>query len=192
LGYLNVLRSQSIVKFLDFAPNTSHLFYQENLMVKIVRLEPIAIETAIETNGSLLSILLNKDLDVLKECGGRGMCATCHVYVKSGMEALSKMNRREQRTLEVITSCKQNSRLACQARVLQNGVIIELPPGMYINSLKDIEALIGRRAEQDLLHPITGQVLVEGGKLITRSTLKQIEDTTNFNLGFYFSQSSNV
>jgi len=161
-------------------------------MVKIVRLEPIAIETAIETNGSLLSILLNKDLDVLKECGGRGMCATCHVYVKSGMEALSKMNRREQRTLEVITSCKQNSRLACQARVLQNGVIIELPPGMYINSLKDIEALIGRRAEQDLLHPITGQVLVEGGKLITRSTLKQIEDTTNFNLGFYFSQSSNV
>ena len=157
-------------------------------MVKIVRLEPIAQETAIETNGNLLSVLLNKDLDVLKECGGRGMCATCHVYVTEGMESLSPVNRREQRTLEVITTCKTNSRLACQARVLQNGVVVELPPGMYINSIKDIEALIGRRAEQDLLHPLTGQVLVETGKLITRSMLKQIEDTTSFNVGEYFSQ----
>lgn len=161
-------------------------------MAKTVRLEPIAQETSIETNGNLLSVLINKDLDVLKECGGRGMCATCHVYVKEGMESLSPINRREQRTLEVITSCKSNSRLACQARVLQNGVIVELPPGMYINSLKDIEALIGRRAEENLLHPLTGQVLVEAGKLITRSTLKQIEDTTSFNVGSYFSQSSDA
>lgn len=150
-------------------------------MVKIVRLEPIAQESAIETHGNLLSVLINKDLDVLKECGGRGMCATCHVYVKAGMDSLTPINRREQRTLEVITSCKPNSRLACQARVLQSGVVVELPPGMYINSIKDIEALIGRRAEQDLLHPLTGQVLVETGKLITRSTLKKIEDTTSFN-----------
>ena len=161
-------------------------------MAKIVRLEPIAQETSVETNGNLLSVLLNKDLDVLKECGGRGMCATCHIYVRNGMDSLSPINRREQRTLEVITTCKPNSRLACQARVLKNGVVVELPPGMYINSIKDIEALIGRRAEQDLLHPLTGQVLVESGKLITRSMLKQIEDTTSFNMGQYFSQSSDV
>ena len=58
-------------------------------MAKIVRLEPIAQETSIETNGNLLSVLLNKDLDVLKECGGRGMCATCHIYVQDGMDALT-------------------------------------------------------------------------------------------------------
>ena len=161
-------------------------------MVKIVRLEPIAQETSVETNGNLLSVLINKDLDVLRECGGRGMCATCHVYVRDGMASLTPINRREQRTLEVITSCKTNSRLACQARVLQNGVVVELPAGMYINSIKDIEALIGRRAEQDLLHPLTGKVLVESGKLITRSTLKQIEDTTSFNPGQYFSNSSGI
>ncbi len=159
-------------------------------MAKTVRLEPIAQETSVETNGNLLSVLLNKDLDVLKECGGRGMCATCHIYVQEGMESLSSINRREQRTLEVITTCKPNSRLACQARVLQNGVVVQLPPGMYINSIKDIEALIGRRADQDLLHPLTGKVLVEAGKLITRSTLKQIEDTTSFNVGSYFSHTT--
>jgi ferredoxin len=159
-------------------------------MAKTVRLEPIAQDTSVETNGNLLSVLLNKDLDVLRECGGRGMCATCHIYVKDGMSNLSAMNRREQRTLEVITSCQQNSRLACQARVLDNGVIVELPPGMYINSLKDIEDLIGRRAEQDLLHPITGKVLVESGKLITRSTLKTIENSENLNFNTYFTNSS--
>jgi ferredoxin len=161
-------------------------------MAKTVRLEPIAQETSVETNGNLLSVLINKDLDVLRECGGRGMCATCHVYVTEGMEALSPINRREQRTLEVITSCKTNSRLACQARVLANGVVVELPPGMYINSLQDIEALIGRRAEQNLLHPITGQVLVEEGKLITRSVLKQLENTPSFKVGTFFSHSSDV
>ncbi|NJO72721.1 MAG: 2Fe-2S iron-sulfur cluster binding domain-containing protein [Leptolyngbyaceae cyanobacterium RM1_406_9] len=161
-------------------------------MAKVVRLEPIAQETSVETNGNLLSVLINKDLDVLRECGGRGMCATCHVYVKQGMDALTPINRREQRTLEVITTCETNSRLACQARVLGNGVVVELPPGMYINSLRDIEALIGRRADQDLLHPITGQVLVESGKLITRSTLKQIADTTSFKLGEYFSRTTDA
>jgi ferredoxin len=162
-------------------------------MAKTVRLEPIAQETSVETNGNLLSVLLNKELDVLKECGGRGMCATCHVYVKDGMESLTPMNRREQRTLEIITTCKINSRLACQARVLGEGVVVELPPGMYINSLQDIEALIGRRAEQDLLHPITGQVLVESGKLITRSILKQLEEGgTSFRLGEYFAHSRDI
>lgn len=161
-------------------------------MVKTVRLEPIAQDSAIETMGNLLSVLINKDLDVLKECGGRGMCATCHVYVKDGMDSLTPINRREQRTLEVITSCKTNSRLACQARVMNSGVIVELPPGMYINSIKDIEALIGRRAEQDLLHPLTGQVLVESGKLITRSMLKKIEHATSFNMSNYLSNSFGV
>jgi ferredoxin len=159
-------------------------------MAKTVRLEPIAQESSIQTNGNLLSVLLNKDLDVLKECGGRGMCATCHIYVQDGAESLTPINRREQRTLEVITSCKPNSRLACQARVMGEGVVVELPPGMYVNSLQDIEALIGRRAEASLLHPITGAVLVEEGKLITRSMLKQLENTDTFRVSEYYTQSS--
>ncbi|MDA0268423.1 MAG: 2Fe-2S iron-sulfur cluster-binding protein [Cyanobacteria bacterium] len=161
-------------------------------MAKTIRLEPIAQKSTIATNGNLLSALLNKDLDVLKECGGRGMCATCHIYVTEGMEALTPVNRREQRTLEVITSCNTNSRLACQARVLGEGIVVELPPGMYVNSLQDIEALIGRRAEQNLLHPITGAVLVEAGKLITRSTMMQLEKSgdNKFKINEFFNQSS--
>ena len=105
------------------------------------------------------------------------------------MRALPPISRREQRTLAIITSCRANSRLACQARERGNGDVVELPPGMYVNSLKDIESLIGRRAEQDLLHPLTGAVLVEQGKLITRSMMRQIENGENLNLNDYFKHS---
>ena len=70
-----------------------------------------------------------------------------------------------------------------------NGVVVELPPGMYVNSIKDIESLIGRRAEQDLLHPLTGKVLVEQGKLITRSMMRQIDDSKDLSLNDYFKHS---
>lgn len=144
-------------------------------MAKQVRLDPINQVAEVATNNNLLSVLLDKDLSVLKECGGRGLCATCHVYVKEGMESLTPLSRREQRTLQVITTCKANSRLACQSRVLGDGVVVELPAGMYVNAMHDLEALVGRRAEEPLLHPVTGQTLVQQGKLITRSVLKSVE-----------------
>jgi ferredoxin len=146
-------------------------------MAKVVKLDPIGVQTAIRTNDNLLSGLIKNNLNVLRECGGRGMCATCHVFIKDGMQSLTPMTRREQRTLEVITTCNTNSRLACQARVMAEGVVVEMPAGMYLNHMDDVEALIGRRAEEPLLHPITGKVLVEAGKLITRSMVTQLQDT---------------
>jgi ferredoxin len=146
-------------------------------VAKLIKLDPINVEVSIQTNDNLLSALLKKDLSVMKECGGRGMCATCHVYITEGMESLSPVNRRELRSLEVITTCTKFSRLACQARVLGEGVVVEVPSGMYISEIENIEDLIGRRAEENILHPITGTVLVEAGKLITRSMITQLKDT---------------
>ncbi|MFN5857492.1 MAG: 2Fe-2S iron-sulfur cluster-binding protein [Pseudanabaenaceae cyanobacterium] len=151
-------------------------------MAKRIQIEPIAQTADVITNGALLSGLMSEDLKILKECGGRGMCATCHVYILEGMESLTPMAKREQRTLEVITTCKPNSRLACQARVMGEGIVVDLPVGMYVESLQDIEALIGRRCEKPILSPITGETLVEVGQLITRSVVRQLENT-NFHVG---------
>jgi ferredoxin len=145
-------------------------------MAKLVKLSPLNRETSIKTNDNLLSALLQNELNVLQECNGRGMCSTCHVYIKEGTESLSPLNRREQRTLEVITTCQLNSRLACQARVLGEGVVVELPPGMYVNTIEELENLIGRRAQQNILHPINSQILVEEGKLITRTVVNQLKE----------------
>ena len=160
-------------------------------MVKTVRLEPIAEEAEVATNSNLLSALLAKELNVLKECGGRGMCATCHVYIQDGMDSLSPVARREGRTLEVITSAKLNSRLACQARVMGEGITVEVPSGMYINAIDNIDDLIGRRAEQNLLHPLTGALAVESGKLITRSVLNELKEISA-DVGHYFAKSQEI
>ena len=146
-------------------------------MAKTVKLNPLGRKTTVPTNTTLLSILQENGAEISQECGGRGMCATCHVYVTDGEDAVSPMNRREQRTLEIITTCNAQSRLACQTRVIDEGVIVELPAGMYISGDDNVDDLIGRRAQDDILHPISGQVLVEEGKLITRSTIGQLQST---------------
>ncbi len=146
-------------------------------MAKTVRLEPLGHKTNISTNDNLLSVLLKSELKVLSECHGRGICATCHIFIKEGNEQLSPPSRRELRTLQVISSRTSSSRLACQSRVLGEGVIVELPSGMYLNAVDDIETLIGRRAQEDILHPLSGNILVETGKLITRSMISQLEVT---------------
>ena len=160
-------------------------------MAKTVRLDPLGTNTAIATNTNLLSVLLENQVEVAQECGGRGICATCHVHVTEGEDSVSPMTRREQRTLGVITSCRMDSRLACQAKVIGEGVVVELPAGMYISSNDDVEDLIGRRAQEDILHPLSGQVLVEEGKLITRSIITQLQ-TTQTQVSEFLSQTQAV
>jgi len=133
----------------------------------------------------VLDALLSEDLDVLMACGGRGRCATCHVHIEAGSDCLSAPTEREIRTLRRLSGVGGSSRLACQARVLREGVQVRLPKGMYIDKETDIESLIGKRAKERILHPITGDVLVEEGKLITRSFIMQLKDVqsdlTNIN-----------
>lgn len=160
-------------------------------MAKTVRIDPLGTETAIATNTNLLSLLLANNLEVSQECGGRGICATCHIYITEGEDSVTPMTRREQRTLGVITSCRLDSRLACQAKVIGAGVVVELPAGMYISREDNLEDLIGRRAQEDILHPLSGQVLVEEGKLITRSMIAQLQ-TTQEQVGNFLNQSEAI
>ena len=160
-------------------------------MAKLVRLEPIGMETAVATNATLLSGLLAEDLDIAQGCGGRGLCATCHVYVKSGIENLSPLSSREQRTLGVVTSCNSFSRLACQAMIQGDNIVVELPSGMYLTETTNIEELIGRRTQDAILHPISGKILVDKRKLITRSMISQLDDVRE-KFNDYLSQSQSI
>lgn len=144
--------------------------------MKTVSLHPINRKPQINTNARVLDALLAEEVDVLMACGGRGRCATCHVYVEKGMDSLSPKTDREARTLGRVSGCAPNSRLACQARVHGEGVQVKLPQGMYVTTTAELEDLIGKRAKQRILHPIDGRVLVEKGKIITRSYIMQLSD----------------
>lgn len=144
--------------------------------MKTVKFNPVNTAVSIHTQESLLQALLANECDVLMACGGKGMCATCHVFIAEGMDQLSPRNSREERTLGFITGVKDNSRLACQCQVLGEGVVVQLPEGMYIERAEDLMSLLGQRAESDVLHPIDGSILIKKGKIITKGRINDLRD----------------
>lgn len=137
--------------------------------------EPIHESLQVPTRSNILDALLSKELNVLTACGGKGMCATCHVHVEKGETQLTPRTEREQRTLGFVTGCDTSSRLACQARILGEGVVVRLPEGMFIEAAEDLLSFLGKRAKANILHPIDGSVLIERGKIITRSRIRELE-----------------
>ncbi|MBL8799597.1 MAG: 2Fe-2S iron-sulfur cluster binding domain-containing protein, partial [Planctomycetia bacterium] len=143
--------------------------------MKTVNFEPIREQVNVLTGTNLLQTLLAKQFNVLMACGGKGLCATCHVHVNEGMDKLSDRTERERMTLSFISGTDARSRLACQCRVLGDGVVVELPQGMYIERAEDLLSLLGTRAPTDILHPLKGTVLIAKGKIITRTQIEALK-----------------
>ncbi|MGB0561127.1 MAG: 2Fe-2S iron-sulfur cluster-binding protein [Spirulinaceae cyanobacterium] len=154
--------------------------------MKKIKLQPLDQDIGINANNTLLQALVENEMNILQACGAQGRCATCHVYIQAGLDALNPRTPQEQLTLGFIDTAQANSRLACQTRVLDDGVVVEVPRGMYVGSLGELKALIGQRASQNLFHPYTGEILVEANKLILRSALEkmaQMDHDFETNLG---------
>lgn len=68
---------------------------------------------------------------ILGECGGNGMCATCHVYVDdSFIGRIPAAKENEKFMLSIAAEGPAaNSRLSCQIKVTQelDGIVIRLP-----------------------------------------------------------------
>ena len=72
---------------------------------------------------SVLEISLLNDVPHAHVCSARGRCGTCRVHVDSGAQALSPPNDNERATLARVHA-SAGDRLACQARVLGDGVAV--------------------------------------------------------------------
>lgn len=138
--------------------------------VDIEGADPISVDT----NNRLLDALAMSGTSLLMACGGKGLCATCHVYIKSGGDRLSPVTPREQSSLRMLGERRPESRLACQAKVRGDGVTVTLPRGRYLTASRDLESLVGRRADVRILHPIDGRVLIDAGKIITRCRIQEL------------------
>lgn len=142
--------------------------------MKRVHVDPIGDPVLIATSKRLCDAMQAGDKRLLMACGGKGLCATCHVYVENGLEMLSPITPRERLSLSMLSAARPNSRLACQAKVIGDGVRAKPPAGTYLETTSSLESLIGRRAESPILHPVDGRVLVEAGKIITRSRVREL------------------
>jgi ferredoxin len=144
--------------------------------MKTVILKPLNDAVLAKTECTVLDTLLARKCEVAMACGGQGICSTCHVYIREGEHALTPPTERERRTLALLTGSKGNSRLSCQARVIGEGLVVELPEGMYIQSANELESLIGRRSEIPIRHPKDGRILIDKDKIITRSRIMELKD----------------
>ncbi|MGL6097533.1 MAG: 2Fe-2S iron-sulfur cluster-binding protein [Fimbriiglobus sp.] len=140
--------------------------------MKRVELTPVGAAMQVVTGARLLDGLLALKLDVQMACGGKGLCATCHVRVSEGEDELTPRTPREERTLALVAGAGPQSRLACQCHVIGEGVVVELPEGVYIHGTEQVADLIGSKAECDYLHPISGAVLIAKSKIVTRTIIE--------------------
>lgn len=73
-------------------------------------------------------------LDVAEECGARVghacggnlACSTCHVYVEQGLESLPEIHDKENDIMDKAFDVRPESRLACQARLADEDVVVEI------------------------------------------------------------------
>jgi ferredoxin len=144
--------------------------------MKKVRFSSDIDTVELETRSTLLDALLARRVAVKMFCGGRGICATCHVHVTRNPECLTPQTDRERLTVSLLTGARPDSRLACQSHVIGEGVEVSLPEGMYVESFADLERLIGKRTPVPILHPLTGATLIERNKIIVRSMIMQLKD----------------
>lgn len=130
-------------------------------------------------NSTILSVFKEHDILVNQICGGQGMCASCHFFVVGGSDSLTAPTKQEQMTLQFTKIDRPGARLACQTRAIGEGVVIELPNGTFVESEEDLERKIGKKADKTLIHPLTGEILVEAGKLVLRSALEKMKEASN-------------
>lgn len=75
------------------------------------------IEVPTDISLSLMEVLKASEYNILATCGGMALCATCHVEVEEGIDALSEPSDDEMDMLDTLPIASPNSRLACQIRI---------------------------------------------------------------------------
>lgn len=80
----------------------------------------------------VMEVIRDWGVEVAAECGGAGLCATCHVYVdEPWLERLEPPSEDELSRLDEAPAVEPTSRLCCQILVSPktNGLRVRLAPG---------------------------------------------------------------
>ena len=75
---------------------------------------------------SILEALLAAGEPIAHKCDGKAECGSCHVFINAGRKPLSKIQRSENERLDAIVGVSSQSRLACQAKLGNEDVTVEL------------------------------------------------------------------
>ena len=91
-----------------------------------VTFQPEGIAIEVPHGTTLLEAGLRANARLGHACGGKCACSTCHVYVRAGGDSLSESKDNEQDVLDKAFDVRPTSRLACQTRVGDEDVTVEV------------------------------------------------------------------
>lgn len=75
------------------------------------------LEAPTDMGLSLMEFLKGNEYNILATCGGMALCATCHVEVISGFDALTEISDDEGAMLDTLPNITDHSRLSCQIKL---------------------------------------------------------------------------
>ncbi|RMD71717.1 MAG: ISC system 2Fe-2S type ferredoxin [Gammaproteobacteria bacterium] len=88
---------------------------------------PEGAEVEAEPGISILDAALEHGIELEHACEKSCACTTCHVYVREGFDSLEPPNECEDDLLDKAWGLEPDSRLACQARVDGEDLVVEIP-----------------------------------------------------------------
>jgi ferredoxin len=86
------------------------------------------LEAPTDMSLSLMEFLKGNEYDVLATCGGMALCATCHVEVLDGFDALNEISDDEYAMLDNLQNITPTSRLSCQLKLndTMNNIVVKI------------------------------------------------------------------
>ncbi len=96
--------------------------FQNPLALKVI--QPLTIE--VKPGTSILDAAEECHARVGHACGGNLACSTCHVWVETGLDSLPEVTDKENDIMDKAFDVRAESRLACQARVADEDIVVEI------------------------------------------------------------------
>ena len=94
--------------------------------MSMLTIQPSGQSIDVPAGTTLLAAILRSGVSLGHKCDGKAECGSCHLYVLEGRKSLSRTQREENDKLDTIVGVSSKSRLACQAKIGDEPVTIEL------------------------------------------------------------------
>lgn len=81
----------------------------------------------VEPGTTILDAALAEGIEIEHACEKSCACTTCHVIVREGFDSLELADELEDDMLDKAWGLEPESRLSCQARVVDEELVVEIP-----------------------------------------------------------------
>lgn len=92
----------------------------------VVTIKPSGKTIEVPSGTTLLAAAKDAGEAIQHKCEGKAECGACHIFVLEGRKSVSKVASAENAKLDTIVGVGSKSRLACQAKVGDEDVTIEV------------------------------------------------------------------